>query len=404
MKRLLLTAPLIIACAVTALAQCGPGDMPALAPAGTPWTGWHKSERYPSWWYYRENGFIKYGWEPATDDFRVYYPATNVWTYRMVPPWGANAELRAKADAATALAVKPVPNFGVDVDKLKVKPTEPPVKNFGVALEKLVPDEAGTARYILNGRPVPREIAMAALTGDLTDDTQKLRLTIIGAEPERKTVLRDLSTHPALMPYRLHLLVQDYPADHWAVKTGGFYADGKPTIYLQAPTGMVLHRQVDYLDGAEGLAVAIRKADPSYDPKKDPDTRKPGILSGLGIDLDTRTLVLLAAAAVGLFLFFRSPSSPPAPPQTQVNAPQPLRPAAESYAPPPAPLPPREARPARAEQFTFAEIIRAERAQQRREDEAAARRQQEREETKAAFAELVGAKPATSPEPPPTVR
>jgi len=37
--------------------------------------------------------------------------------------------------------------------------------------------------------------------------------------------------------------------------------------------GIVLRVQRDYSDGAEGLAKAIRKADPSYDPKKDRDLR-----------------------------------------------------------------------------------------------------------------------------------
>jgi len=36
---------------------------------------------------------------------------------------------------------------------------------------------------------------------------------------------------------------------------------------------VVLHVQRDYSDGAEGLAKAIRKADPNYDPKKDRDLR-----------------------------------------------------------------------------------------------------------------------------------
>jgi hypothetical protein len=37
--------------------------------------------------------------------------------------------------------------------------------------------------------------------------------------------------------------------------------------------GRVLHVQHDYNDGDGGLAKAIRMADPSYDPKEDPDLR-----------------------------------------------------------------------------------------------------------------------------------
>jgi len=63
-----------------------------------------------------------------------------------------------------------------------------------------------------------------------------------------------------------------------AITGVGLPHDGKPTIILQAPPdgqgrGIVLHVQRDYSDGPEGLAKAIRKADPSYDPKKDRDLR-----------------------------------------------------------------------------------------------------------------------------------
>jgi hypothetical protein len=61
--------------------------------------------------------------------------------------------------------------------------------------------------------------------------------------------------------------VQDYAPGNWAVKDG-FFTEGKPTIYLQAPNGKVLHRQDDYSDGAAGLATALRKADPNYSPLK----------------------------------------------------------------------------------------------------------------------------------------
>jgi len=61
--------------------------------------------------------------------------------------------------------------------------------------------------------------------------------------------------------------------------------------------GIVLHVQRDYSDGAEELAKAIRKADPSCDPKKDrdmcvddcPDCRStPGSSSNCCVQLDAR--------------------------------------------------------------------------------------------------------------------
>jgi hypothetical protein len=38
--------------------------------------------------------------------------------------------------------------------------------------------------------------------------------------------------------------------------------------------GVVLHVQRDYSDGPEGLALAIRRVDPSYDQSRDPDLRR----------------------------------------------------------------------------------------------------------------------------------
>ena len=67
--------------------------------------------------------------------------------------------------------------------------------------------------------------------------------------------------------------MQDYAPNNWAVKDG-FFTEGKPTIYLQAPNGKVLHRQDDYSDGASVLATALRKADPNYSPTEDRDARK----------------------------------------------------------------------------------------------------------------------------------
>jgi len=68
--------------------------------------------------------------------------------------------------------------------------------------------------------------------------------------------------------------MQSYLPDHWAVARSGFKVDGQPTIYLQAPDGTVLHRQDDYHDGPEALAQALRRTDPHYDPRKDPDLRQ----------------------------------------------------------------------------------------------------------------------------------
>ena len=64
------------------------------------------------------------------------------------------------------------------------------------------------------------------------------------------------------------------PIDALGGHAAGFVTTGKPTIYVQAPDGKVLHRQDDYQGGAPELAEAIRRIDPNYDPKKDFDLRK----------------------------------------------------------------------------------------------------------------------------------
>jgi hypothetical protein len=133
----------------------------------------------------------------------------------------------------------------------------------GVAPEKISKQE----RYTLNGREVG--------AGEVPKDSKRLRLTIIGSETERKKVTDDLNQNPLLMPFTMNLLVRDYAPEHWHVARSGFVTTGHPSIYLQAPDGKVLHRTDSY-PGPAPLAEAIRKVDPNYDPKKDPDLGKKG--------------------------------------------------------------------------------------------------------------------------------
>ncbi len=156
------------------------------------------------------------------------------------------------------------------------------VQNFGI-------DRAGlngsAERITLDGRQITRSEATQILqAGSLADDSGKLRLTVIGTEADRRRVLQDLQG--PLRDIAEQCLVQDYPPDHWAVTGVGFYTAGRPTIYIQAPDGSVLHRQDDYNDGAEGLRKAfqcLRKPNPNYQPDKDRDLRRlaGGLLSWL---------------------------------------------------------------------------------------------------------------------------
>ncbi len=156
------------------------------------------------------------------------------------------------------------------------------VQNFGIDRSGL---NGSAERITLGGREITRSEATQVLqAGSLADDSGKLRLTVIGTEADRRRVLDDLKG--PLTDIAGQCLVQDYPPDHWAVANVGFYTAGKPTIYVQAPDGKVLHRQDDYADGAEGFRQAferLRKPDPNYRPDKDRDLRRPadGLLSRL---------------------------------------------------------------------------------------------------------------------------
>jgi hypothetical protein len=183
-------------------------------------------------------------------------------------------------------------------------PEDPVRLNFGLNPDKLLHD--GEERYSVNGRPVTRDRVREALeAGGLEDDSKKLRLTLIGPEADRKQVLADLEAHPSLRPLRPGLLVQAYPPDHWAVKDAGFLTTGKPTIYVQAPSGKVLHRQDGYR-GPEKMAEAIRKADPNYNPARDPDLNRQVTPPVPDIDLSKlpRWAWTLAGGAGVLLLLF----------------------------------------------------------------------------------------------------
>jgi hypothetical protein len=143
--------------------------------------------------------------------------------------------------------------------------------NYGVDRTRL----SAAGKHLLGGKEVTKEELLQAIGSPrLPDDDKWLSLTIIGPDAARKTVLSDLQSSPLLSPWKDRIKVQDYPPDHWAVKDAGFVTIGQPTIYCQAADGTVLHRQDTYR-GPAALAEVLRKADPSYQPQRDPDLNKP---------------------------------------------------------------------------------------------------------------------------------
>lgn len=196
--------------------------------------------------------------------------------------------------------------WGAWREQVVAAPAPPePQKNFGLGWS---PDPERPERCYLNGIEVDRKRAYEAIGSGVVDDTKLLRVTVIGSEAECKQVRGAFETAPELAPHRNNVILQCYRPDHWAVADAGFKRDGKPVVYVQAPSGKVLHRQ-DEWRGPAKMAEALRKADPSYDPKKDPDLNKQApILPVPGPDLDILKKVpawgwgvLIALGVLGFF-------------------------------------------------------------------------------------------------------
>lgn len=166
--------------------------------------------------------------------------------------------------------------------------------NYGLEVERVRP---GAGKHQLNGRDVSRQEILEAIGGPaVRDDRDQLYVTVIGAEVHRRQVLDDLDRAPALAPWKGRLKVHDYEPAHWAVQDAGFRTDGRPTIYVQAPDGKVLHRQDEYR-GPEALAEVLRKADPLYQPAKDPDLNRD--LAGVPL------VIWLGGALLVVLLFWK---------------------------------------------------------------------------------------------------
>jgi hypothetical protein len=249
-------------------AGCGPGG--CSAPPREPALEWRRHPADPGRSYLFRDGIQIAGYDHDSQEYRTYDAATQSWGPPTRPPWRREPEALASPREA-------IPNFGVDLDRL----------------------HAGEERYHLNGVPVSREKAAQTMAGNtIPDDAARLRLTVIGDDGGR--VAQDLDNAPALAPWKDRLVVQTYPPNHWAVAKAGFFTQGKPTIYLQTPAGKVLHRQDDYADGADGLANALRRADPDYDPSKDADLRR-----SPRFNLSRIPAPMWIAVAIGAVLLFR---------------------------------------------------------------------------------------------------
>jgi len=186
-----------------------------------------------------------------------------------------------------------------------------PKQDFGVGWRA---DPKQPEKFSIGGVEVDRRKAFEAIGAGVPDDSGLRRVTVIGSEAECKQVSDAIATAPELAAAKGQLIVQCYRPDHWAVADTNFKRDGKPTVYIQAAGGKVLHRQ-DEWRGPAKFAEAVRKSDPSYDPKKDPDLNKqvlpvPPLPGPSGPDIDLSKLPkwvwgVLGGAAVLLLMWFQ---------------------------------------------------------------------------------------------------
>ena len=132
--------------------------------------------------------------------------------------------------------------------------------------------------FVVNGEPASKDAALSRLGADkIPDDSNRPRLVVVGTTAARKKVLDDWSSTPQLQAFKDKVILQSYSPDHEHVR-GIYEAFSDVSIYLMASDGKLITWQPDY-DGperlAKGLEAGLRKADPSFNPKKTPDLSKP---------------------------------------------------------------------------------------------------------------------------------
>jgi len=154
---------------------------------------------------------------------------------------------------------------------------------FGVVHEKIPEEES----YSIGGVKADRTGVRKLFAGDtLTDDSSKLRLTLIADKEVSERISGDLKSHPALANVAPKFTVQSYQWGDWATEV--FRPDPARRFHLslqgpanQSGRGIEYHAQTEYTgpeDLAVAMAAAIRKADPSYEPNRTPDLRpKPNV-------------------------------------------------------------------------------------------------------------------------------
>jgi hypothetical protein len=246
------------------------------------------------WGYFDAGG--KVVWEPELPENARNFEAAKRAAQAKAKPQPSSTPTPA-APQKEPVQVGAVPNYGIEPGKMKLK--EGQIEQYS---------GSGARRFIEE---------MRTGQGDQrAQGVQRFHVTIIGTIDDCTRVKNDIATNAAFGGLRDRLLVQDYRPGEWAVDSAlGYQTNGKPTILVQQARsaadpngGRVVFRAMDYSIGPEGLAEAIRKADPTYDPSRDPGPSKPHSPSGGSRKLTADEVSYVIAAVVGLLLIVALPS------------------------------------------------------------------------------------------------
>lgn len=237
----------------------------------------HKGLNFKVWGYKTSDGRVT--WEPSQPFNKTSFNAA------------VAASVKAKQEAAElAKAEQPRPPE-------PVKPVEQPkpvANNFGLEASKVGKNIGYTGSV--------REYEMQA--GKTS--ASKLYLTVIGTPADRKQVVEDWKSHPEYNDLRGSVNFGEYNRGDWQVADNlGYAGNGKPTILIQQPSGRVDYRAYDYAGGAKGIAQALRRADPTYRPERDPGPSN--VIPGL----DTYTQAAVGVAVVTLLALVVLPRRKP---------------------------------------------------------------------------------------------
>lgn len=266
---------MISALLVAAVAQCGPGGCPSpirMMPYSLP-------SYQPAVRYIEPTPVIvpqetapprKYDWHRIKEG-SLSFP---VWGTRLpngMIEWDidlpANIEQREKAIKAAEVARKKA-----DEDRASRKAEEEAearkrgaTKNYGIDTSRLSKRE----RWDANSPEAIRFVRESKAKGD-QHHADRCYVTVIGTVEECRAASNDWKTSAEYDGLREKAWFQEFRPGQWQVRDDlGYHATGTPTVLVQKSDGEVVLRENSYR-GPGAIATALRKADPSYKPERDP--------------------------------------------------------------------------------------------------------------------------------------